>query len=327
MLEQLTSSLKNRNDAAEGFRSSIDADDIVFGPTSDTPTKIDGDAIRKILMPVHSGLLNQPKFLPLMLLGPLVIELDLVSDAADSFARLAETDVIDWQLEDCYMLADSITLDNELQNQYSQAVLSGKNLPLHFSSYHTIMQGNPSASDSMTIMGTRGFSRLKTAFVTLWGPNPTANAATNATTVQKRANFFLHPHHSYAYVSARDVLQYFFQIGSKRYPESQVTSLAESFYRLRQAVGRHWGESSISIHPAQYSQTHFIIGQDLELMATSPGADDVAFTGATTNNGQIVQVELKGLAPTGGRPATEAYLTFHHDVILNITSSGVDVLV
>jgi hypothetical protein len=320
MLENLLSTGKKRNDAAEGFKLALPDPPNTFLTLSDEPPEIAASSTRKILMPVHSGLLNQAKFLPLPFVGPLVIELDIISDPAEAFKKNAETDTTRWQLEDCYLLADSITLDNELQNQYSQAVLSGKNLPLHFSSYHTIMQGNPSQADTMTVLGTRGFTKLKTLFLTFFNTPPL--------TSWKRANYFYHPHRSYAYSAAHDNVSYFFQIGSKRYPESQVTSLAESFYRLRQAIGRHWGDSSIDIHPNQYSWSHFIAAQDLELMATSPGADDVAFTGANTTNGQIIQAELSGLqAGAQARAPTEVYLTMHHDVILNITSSGVDVLV
>jgi hypothetical protein len=326
MLENLTSALKNRNDAAEGFKLNLGDAENIFGPSSDTPATIGANEARKVLMPVHSGLLNQAKFLPLGYMGALVIELDLVADPLEAFARTDLAHTVEWQIEDCYMLADTITLDNELQNQYSQAILSGKQLPLHFSSYHTIMQGNPSLSDSMTMLAARGFTKLKSLFLTFWAP-AIPGAGANSVAKYQRAISFQHPNDSYTLVPSRDNLQYFFQIGSKRYPESQVTSLAESFYRLRQAVGRHWGDSSISIHPGQYQARHFIIGQDLELMATSPGADDVAFTGATTTNGQIIQAEIKGLAPTGGKTPAEAYLTFHHDVILNLTSSGVDVLV
>jgi hypothetical protein len=109
-----------------------------------------------------------------------------------------------------------------------------------------------------------------------------------------------------------------------------VTSLAESFYRLRQAIGRHWGDSSIDIHPNQYSWSHWIAAQDLELMATHPGADDVAFTGANTTNGQIIEVSLSGLhagEDDNTLAPTEIFACLHYDVVLNITSSGVDVLV
>ena len=319
MLNELSSSAKSRNDAAEGFRLAITDPPDVYGAESDRPEVVAAGGTRKLLMPVPSGLLSQAKFIPLPFCGPLVIELDLVSTAAEAFTEAAGTDVINWRLEDCYLLADSITLDTQLQEEYSRAIASGHNLPLHFSSYHTVMQPNPSQGDAMVAVSTRGFSRLKTVFVTFYN--------NIVDTKYKRANYFQHPHQSGTYTPARDNVQYFFQINSKRYPESQVTSLAESFYRLRQAVGRHWGDSSISIHPGQYSFSHFIIGQDMELMATSPGADDVAFSGASTTNGQLV-LDLKGLQSNGvGNAPIEVYMTFHYDTILNITSSGVDPLV
>jgi hypothetical protein len=210
MLENLLSTGKKRNDAAEGFRLALPDPPNTFLTLSDDPSVIDAGGTRKILMQVHSGLLNQAKFLPLPFMGALVLELDVVSDPAEAFIKNAHNDVTKWQLEDCYLLADTITLDSELQNQYFQAVLSGKNLPLSFSSFHTHMQGNPSQSDAITMLVTRGFSRAKTLFLTLFKPPEATDPITDP--FWKRANHFYHPHSSYAYVASRDVLSYYIQI-------------------------------------------------------------------------------------------------------------------
>jgi hypothetical protein len=321
MLDCLQSSARSRNDGAEAFGvRTATADD--YAMDTKNPEQINANAIKKLIMPVHCGMFTQPKYLPLGFLGPLVIELDLISDKTQAFRTIAESDVIDWQVEDAYLLADTVTLDNQMQNEYVDAVNNGNTLPLHISTWHTIMQGNPSQSQNMTLLGTRGYSRLKTILFTMFKP------ISSPTSLVKRGNLFYFPGNSPTYDPARDILTWYVQIGSKRYPEAAVSSQAESFYRLRQAVGKHWGDSSVGIHPAQYRSTRFIGAIDLEKLATAPGADDTAFSGVPTTNGQIVQVEFGGLhSGTTTDAPTEVYVTFHADVVLHITRSGVDVLV
>ena len=62
------------------------------------------------------------------------------------------------------MIADIVTLDNELQNSYTKHVLEGKTLPINYSTYITILQSVVFPTVNVSI--TRSASRLKTVFIT-----------------------------------------------------------------------------------------------------------------------------------------------------------------
>ena len=40
-----------------------------------------------------------------------------------------------WQIEDCRIVGDIVSLDSALQNSYAEHVLSGKALPINYSTY------------------------------------------------------------------------------------------------------------------------------------------------------------------------------------------------
>ena len=84
------------------------------------------------------GLLNQPKFLPLSKMGPMVLELELVDEFTDpvvtseALLNPPETDANkftpantsnDWQIENVQVKTDLVSLDNGLQNTYDSSII------------------------------------------------------------------------------------------------------------------------------------------------------------------------------------------------------------
>ena len=101
------------------------------------------------------GLLNQPKFLPLSKMGPMVLELDLVDEfndpvvTPDALLNPPETDAKkitpantsnDWQIENVQVKCDLITLDNGLQNSYDAHLLAGNAYPINYNTFITQCQ-------------------------------------------------------------------------------------------------------------------------------------------------------------------------------------------
>jgi hypothetical protein len=87
-------------------------------------------------------------------------------------------------------VCDLVTLDSALQNSYVEHVLSGKALPINYSTYinqyQTITTGNISANVS------RSASRLKSVFISFDGDHPIA-ANTASSVVHRQFNSFLGP--------------------------------------------------------------------------------------------------------------------------------------
>ena len=99
---------------------------------------------------------------------PLTLEFEIVSSATDAIVapfpggEFDGNTSISWQIEDVRLIADTVTLDNGLQNSYAEHVLPGKSLPTSYSTYITILQSCTFPNINVSV--TRAVSRLKTVF-------------------------------------------------------------------------------------------------------------------------------------------------------------------
>jgi hypothetical protein len=296
------------------------------------------------------GLLNAGKLIPLQYC-PLVLELELVTHDNDviisnndvackinigvddtSLTPVHAADVnggtkntsTTWAIQNPTIKCDVCTLDNSLQNEYAQLLLSGKSLPINYSSFISQYQTISSTSPSVTI--TRALSRLKTVFVTF---DQTLNAEklhyddVHIQLWKKPWNDFFH-NMSYSpfYYDANYEMEYQLLVGSKLIEEFPYRSIAECFKGLRKAMGIHSSNfHSMDITPYDYRNHKFILAFDCERVAGSN------FTGLNIKNGSQISVRMK---PVGSSVATvnqpdQVYITLHYDSILSIKDSGIEV--
>ena len=133
--------------------------------------KMDGDKSKVVSTKLCSGLLNQPKWLPLRY-APITIELELVNQPTDVCitARAGLTgnweaaDISQsWSIENVEVKCDVCTLDNALDNSYVEHLLSGKNLPINYNTY--ISQVQALAGTNISVNVSRAVTRLKSIFV------------------------------------------------------------------------------------------------------------------------------------------------------------------
>ena len=139
---------KRQNDAIEGFGG-------------DT---LDKDKTRTVCFTPMSGLLSQEMYLPIKFC-PLQVELELVSNSADVVNASGANSSTSFKLENVQLKADLVTLDNSLDNEYSQHLLSGKTLPIHFSTFTCASQVITSLNTTVNV--SRALTRLKGVFVTM----------------------------------------------------------------------------------------------------------------------------------------------------------------
>ena len=91
-----------------------------------------------------SGLLSQQKYVPVRK-AALTFELELISNYTDPFVLnnvageyfTEDNTSNEWVISNVQAKCDIITLDNELENSYTQLLMSGKTLPINYSTYIT----------------------------------------------------------------------------------------------------------------------------------------------------------------------------------------------
>jgi hypothetical protein len=323
MFEVLTSVHNRDNDDIENF--GYRADTVPPGTahtTANLPGIAGASSYQTIGFKLCSGILNQPKMLPLKYM-PITIEMVLVNNALDPIVEPGIDAVFttantsqNWHLENCQIKCDICNLDNSLQNNYDSHLLSGKSLPINYNTY--ITQSQAISGQDISISLNRAITRLKSIFVTF-------HKATTAEPTHKEWNDFNHPMDNATgllYDKGFE-LEYQIQVGSKLFPEYPVRSVSESYAQLKKCLGILGSNfHSVSISPAQYRNDHFIIGCDTEK------ALQAGFTGLNTRQGDLLSVKVKAMDKTAlitaNMPDT-LYVVLHSDQIMEISDSGVQV--
>ena len=215
---------KRHNDAIEGFGG-------------DT---LDKDKTRTVCFTPMSGLFSQGKYLPIRY-APIQIELELVSSGTDALVATGGALGDKFQITDVQLKADLVTLDNSLDNEYSQHLLSGKTLPIHFSTYTCASQVITSLNTTVNV--SRALTRLKSIFVSM------------SQSGGHEVNNFWHP---MAGIYDHDKeLEFECQIGSKKFPEYPIRSSAEAFYQLRKALGVHDVNTQMDISATAFRSSKY----------------------------------------------------------------------
>ena len=340
MFNALTSNASRENDDIEGFGARYDSVEdvhrlgVIATYTEFTLPGINPGGRQTVSFKPLSGLFSQQKYLPIRY-APITIELELVNDKNDpiitpganaTFTAAKCSD--DWQIENVQLKCDLVTLDNGLENSYSEHLLSGKTLPINYNTY--IAQSQVMNGNNTSINVSRALSRLKSVFVTMQG-NATDFDANDV--VHKDWNTFTHPMVKRAKVTlgAGDFrvydnnyeLEYQIQIGSILMPQYPSRSLAEAFYRLKQCVyGASNNFHAISFSEKEYRTDKFIIGQDCERVP------DAGFTGINSKAGDLLTVRMKAVNPsvlTNADMPGLMHIVLRSDNIMEIGATGVQV--
>ena len=301
----------------------------VIGNFNDEYVSVAAGESKTVSFKPLSGLLSCGKLLPLRY-APIIIELELVSDANDPIISVldAALDIsatntsTSWRIENPQIKADICVLDNALNNEYAALLLSGKSLPINYSSFVCQLQSISGQTPSVNI--TRALSRLKSVFVTLDQTNGYTSYVDNnkhTPVWKKNWNDFFHPmtFGGGKYNPDYELTSIQMQLGSKMFPEYPMSSAQECFYQLRKTMGvENSNFHSLDITPYEYTNHKFVIAFDCEKNLGS------AFTGINTKAGSLLTVKLKSSADAADMPDT-MYVTLHFDTILQIGDSGIQV--
>jgi hypothetical protein len=339
MFHRLSAKHVKDNEAVEGFEWTVDDD--LFDPNitvssvtpggaleinwknQPNPTGLGASESKIVSFKPLAGILNQSKLL-LLKVAPLTFEFELVGTPEEAVANgidgLGANDVFnvnnvskEWSLSDVQMKCDLLTLDNSLDNEYTQHLLQGKALSINYSTFISSMQVISGAVSSVNI--SRSVSRLKSIFVTYDRQHDSDQYG-----FYKEVNDMYHPMRGYRY-DAKKELEYQIQIGSKLFPVYPVRSLAEAFSQLKKTLGIHQTNfHSIDINMTRYMHNRFIVACDTEKQLSA------GFTGLNTKNGDLITIKTKSLSSNEGDHPQRIYVTLHSDNVLNIRDAGVDIL-
>ena len=255
------------------------------------------------------GLFNQFKYIPLKAC-PLVLELELVSNftdcivppdvsgdfpASESAPNTHQSTSGEFELNNCFLQCDVVSLDNDLHNKYVSHLLDGKELPITYNTY--ICQSNSVVGQAtINTAVVRSVSKLTATFITFCK----ADATGGATEVHKEYNRFYHPstrttfstHGNY---NPDNDLEFQLQLGSKIFPEYPCKSRTQAFYYLRKALNLPlFHQHHLSIEFNQYKTDKFIFAMNMEKVP------DSSYTGINTKAGQQLLIRCK---PSGNMDA------------------------
>jgi hypothetical protein len=348
MFHTLTSQNNRLNDKIEGFgRTCFDTyydgeGNLVYNKEGITP-----GTSKRVCFKLLSGLFSQYKYIPLQFC-PIVLELELDSDQYANILR-NDTQIItaadlstDFTIEDVVLFGDVVTLDNSLNNSYIEALMSGTALTIPFTSFVSQSHVMPK-SHQFNANIVRSFTRLKSMFISFFAEAPkTALAPAPPGTMprftlddlnipasgDKSTTIFLRPFNRFYNPMGQDnnnqysssyECQWQLQIGSSVYPVHPSRSLTETFYRLKGSLGILPSSfHAVDINFSEYTDTHFIIGIDLEKIG-----GDASYSGLNTKAGDLstIKINWDSSIPQNLLPH-KLYVVMTADYILEIRDNG-----
>ena len=345
---QVIEDIDSYNRVHEMFRvlkakdANINADAEAFGQQWDKYTTLDtttldgikGGEFHTVLFKPCSGLFNQPKMLPIRYC-PITIELELVNDntepivsatttGANGFDSSNTTDAntsTSWALQNVQVKCDVVTLDNQLDNSYAQHLLDGNRLPINYQTYISQMQSILSGANGqqkVRLNVTRALSRLKNVFITLNNDYATDNIR------YKTWNSFYSPYEALAGSTMNSFdkngeFEAMVQVGSKKFPETEIRSHGEAYYQLRKTLGSHDQHNSIDITQHEYKCRKFVLGFDMEKVL------EAGFSGINTRQGDIMSITFNHNSSTASHWAKDMQIVLTSDQIMEIADGGVTV--
>ena len=297
------------------------------------PQVLVGESVT-VQMPFLSGLFNCGKYLPLKYLQGLTIELILVSKYKDAALMHVDHQAGEeplWTISEPVIKCQVVTIDNSLQNGFTQRLLDGKSFPIHFTSFVTQI-ANAGNTSTPVVSITRAFTRLKAAYITMYKQvyRYVRGAATEEERYRsaecehlgnaKEATLFYHPQYVYNGADANDgitndaidkapqgtLAEANFR-GYYRYnPKCEVTyqiQLGSKVYPVMEVKSSQeaYYELLKTIGAHELSSTYAIDILSREYRSwkyimgvsfeTAPGS---SFSGISTRNGDLLTIKLKG---------------------------------
>jgi hypothetical protein len=345
MLHTLYPFEKRLNDVIEGFglqNQEAAAAPIGIRSFNDCPMLRNNES-RVVLFSLLSGLFQQEKYLPLRFLQGLQIEMEVVNQFTDvclaHVDRSADNPYAvpggipnmsnNWTISEAQIKCSVIEIDSQMDNEYTDHLHSGRNIPIPLSSFVHQVQ-TVGQTDRPTLSMSRAFTRLNKVFVTFYkvpyvwtrdaaagDPTTAPGVISNQLAVHKplrELNYFWNPNHLYdfgtlwgtnniqsattpfstcqgvVYQGVGSEVELQLQIGSKVIPVIPSRSLAEQFYQLRKAImGDNNTNSQFNITEGEFRSYKWINVFDLQKVSGAFAS------GMSTRTGDLITIKVLNL--------------------------------
>jgi hypothetical protein len=317
----------------------------------------DPNSYQTIITPIFAGIFNSHYLLPGRF--PLTIELELVASAdlccavtaGQQLNAAGNTYSAVFNIQNARILCDVVTPDPSVQDELSRVLLAGGSLPMHFTSYNTVVNSTQltppaagtanwqDAAQFWSVTISRAYSRIKDIWITF-----SSDAAYLSGDTMSEASCFLNWHGKAnnqwgVFGPAIDYNRRYgegwrFQMttGSLVFPDLPMTSAQEAWYQLSKTLGMHASLDGASIG-SEWLATNFIMSLDMEKMNSSPGSGASSFTGLSTRNaGDTIRFAFDNVTPRTNVNAgtvvdsnawpTRMYTTIHMDLVLELRAEG-----
>ena len=330
---ELFKSLQNENvrdnDDIQGFGNRWDSSTVLNateGAQDDLLPQISAGKSKVVNFRPFCGLFFQSKFLPLKYMGNLILEFELcdTNDAiitpatySGAYATVytAANCSNEWSISNACVKCDVVSLDNALNNSYVEHLLSGKSLPINYSTYISQQNSILNSGKNFSIQIIRAFSRLQRCFVSFYNSN--ATGPYNKPTIT-----FYHPNAEDAgtYNPDKEV-QFQLQLGASLFPQYPCTNLSECFYHLKKSLNLpDFHQHSIGIKFDNYRKNKFIFGFSFEKVP------ELNWSGLNSKAGQMLLIKILGSSGiTSADVATSMQSILEAQMILEIRDIGITI--
>ncbi len=309
MLSLLQTPAKRVQEYSEGFgcaAGSTGAVAMVAEPIKGTESKT------VVWRPKALGCLQTSMYLPTSFVsgGGVTLELTFVGTGEEACEGVGgETPTAErsqkWQWSGLSLLCDVVQLDPAFLTSLGAHLADGGSISMNYKAYQTTFYSI--LANHAQLIHARANTRLNSIMLQFKGTE---------TDTWKRVNRKRSPGESFRMRS---------QIGELTYPDFPVSGLNEFYYRLVMATGAgHSAAHTPTIQSTGMAEDSFIAIQDFEACPHQAAA-----TGQNTFNSQL-SLQLEGITGGGANDATKidsCLLTSYHDVVMEISSSGVTVAV
>jgi hypothetical protein len=216
----------------------------------------------------------------------------------------------------CQLKADVCTLDNALDNSYTQHLMNGRHLPIVYNTYISNIQTIVAADTQINV--SRSLTRLKAVFLSLERDLDMDRKVWH----RKNWNSFYSPMaidtltNDATHIEANEITSLQLQIGAFLIPQYPIRSHAECFYSLRKALGIHSDSSAaIDIDGNEYRNNRFIVAMDCEKIL------GLAFTGTNTKN-SLMTVRMKTERENA---AHRFHILLTAEMVIEVSDAGIAV--
>lgn len=240
--------------------------------------------------------------------------------------------------------ADILTLDSSVDESLKETMMNGNKMTLRLPTYTTDSMNLSGTQPNPTLMMSRSLQSIRAVWVSFFAAGKTQGVFvdSSAGTLNNRhmteVNSFHtpkseqrggnHPRGTYALTMDDHDFSAQLAVGFKLFPDYPMTTPSEMYESLLRAMGVHASNhTSTSLRSREYrSGERFILGWNLE---RSP--HHAVLTGLPVTNGENIQVRLGDIVNdytsdnNGRHSLTKAFVTLEHDIMVEITASGVTV--